>query len=290
MDILYIFVIFIIIYIILFYLKKYKNKKRNLIYICFTGKSYFELSKLLIRSIDTFLTRDDVDILICTSPETMILCKNWLYKEWKPRNKNINFIYSITNEPFHLYRFIINDIFKSYNKILYLDTDILIASKNINNLFDENLENNKLYVIHESTNYNGYEHSFQDKVYTIGQQLELQKRNIYPFNNGQFMFLYSPEMKTHFDNTINIIKSRPDDLFIDQQTMNVYFNNNFLSKSGIIDKYTKLFAKDYIIKNNENKKESDYKCIMHFCGDIHNGEKKEDHMLDFLKLNNITLN
>lgn len=284
MNVLYIIVIFIIINIILFYLQKYKNKKRNLIYICFTGKPYFELSKLLIRSIDTFLIRNDVDILIVTNPQTMILCKNWLYNEWKPVNKNINFLYSITNEPFHLHRFMINDIFKSYNKILYLDTDILIASKYINNLFDENLHHNTLYVMHESTNYNGYEHSFQEKFYNIEQQLELQKRNIYPFNNGQFLFLYSNEMKTHFDNTINIIKSRKFDLFIDQQTMNVYFNNNYLSKSGIIDKYTKLFAKDYIIPTNSNK------CIMHFCGDIHNGEKKEDHMLEFLKLNNIKLN
>lgn len=284
MNILYIIVIFIIINIILFYLHKYKNKKRNLIYICFTGKPYFELAKLLIRSIDTFLIRDDVDILIVTNPQTMILCKNWLYNEWTPVNKNINILYSITNEPFHLHRFMINDIFKSYNKILYLDTDILIASKYINNLFDENLDHNTLYVMHESTNYNGYEHSFQEKFYNIQQQLELQKRNIYPFNNGQFLFLYSNEMKNHFDNTINIIKSRKFDLFIDQQTMNVYFNNNYLSKSGIIDKYTKLFAKDYIISSNSNK------CIMHFCGDIHNGEKKEDHMLEFLKLNNIKLN
>jgi hypothetical protein len=290
MDILYIFVIFIIIYIILSYLEKYKNKKRNLIYICFTGKPYLELGKLLIRSIDTFLSRDDVDILIVTSPETMILYKNWLYNEWKPRNKNINFLYSITNEPFHLYRFILNDIFKSYNKILYLDTDILIASKSINNLFDENLDKNTLYVIQESKNHNGYEHSFQDKKYTTSQQLELQQRNIYPFNNGQFMFRYSPEMKNHFDNIINIIKSRPYDLFIDQQTMNVYFNNNFLSKPGTIDKYTKLFAKDHILENYKNITESKYKCIMHFCGDIHNGEKKEDHMLQFLKLNKITLN
>ena len=288
MNVLYIFVIFFIIYIILSYLEKYK--KRNLIYICFTGKPYLELAKLLIRSIDTFLIRDDVDILIRTNSETMILCKNWLYKEWTPRNKNINFLYSITNEPFHLYRFIIDDLFKSYNKILYLDTDILISSNSINYLFDENIDYNTLYVMHESTKYNGYEHSFQEKKYTIKQQLELQKRNIYPFNNGQFIFRYSQQMKNHFDNIINIIKSRPHDLFIDQQAMNVYFNNNFLSKSGIINKYTQLFAKDYIVQNYKNTKESKHKCIMHFCGDIHNGEKKEDHMLQFLKLNKITLN
>jgi lipopolysaccharide biosynthesis glycosyltransferase len=277
---LYIITIIIISIIILIY----ESNKRNLIYICFTGEKYLELAKLLIRSIDTFLTRNDVDILLVTNDETMKLCNNWLYKKWSPSNKNIKVIYSITDKPFYLHRFMINDIFKTYRKILYLDTDILISSPSINNIFDENLQENTLYVVQESLNHNGYEHSFKDKLYNTDEQVILKSRNIYPFNNGQFMFTYSSEMKNHFDNVINIIKSRKHDLFIDQQAMNVYFNNLFLTKSGIVDKYTKLFAKDYRIVYPMTK------CIMHFCGDIHDGEKKKEYMLNFLEMNDIKLN
>ena len=274
--------IFSIIYVVFY------NNKRNLIYICFTGEKYFNLAKLLIRTIDKFLTRNDVDILLCTNSDTLELCNNWLYKEWTPSNKNINFIYSISDEPFHLYRFIINDIFKSYNKILYLDTDILIVSDSINNLFDECLNKNTLYVVHEHTNYNDYTHSFIDKKYTSHEQLVLQKRNIYPFNNGQFMFIYSDIMKHHFDNIIYIIKTKEYNICIDQQAMNVYFNNLFLSKSGIIDKYTKLFAKDSTILKQSTQCPFT-RCIMHFCGNIHDGDKKKEHMLIFLDINNIKI-
>lgn len=213
----------------------------------------------------------------------MKLCKNWLKFDWNPSNKNINFIYSISNEPFYLYRFIMTDTFKSYDKILYLDTDILIASNTINDLFDEYMEKDILYVIPELKNdYNDNTVCLKNKQFTISQQIEFRKRNISPFNNGQFMFLYSLEMKTHFDNVINIIKSNEPDIFIDQQAMNHYFNSLFLSKHGTLEKYTQLFAKDYI--------NTDKKCIMHFCGHIHDGEIKEDFMLNFLKLNNIILN
>ena len=282
MSLNYIISLFIIL-IIFYYFLSYK--KRNLIYICFKGKNYSELAKLLIRSIDTFLLRDDVDILIITDSYSLQFITNWLYKEWIPKNKYINFLYLTSDEPYYLYRFIINDnIFKNYHKILYLDTDILITSYSINNLFDEPL-NDKLHVIIEHNNYNNYEHVLQDSLYTNQQQLELQHKNIYPFNNGQFIFIYSSDMKNHFNNIINLIKTKKYNLFIDQQAMNTYFNKLFLTESNILDKYTKLFATDYII-TNDNKN----KCIMHFCGNIHNGIKKQDKMLQFLKLNNINLN
>jgi hypothetical protein len=101
----------------------------------------------------------------------------------------------------------------------------------------------------------------------------MTKHKIYPFNNGQFIFRYSEDMAQHFQNIVNLIESLPHHQFIDQQCMNQYFNAKLLSKSGILDKYTQLFAAEH---------ESN-KSILHFSGNIHDGQWKIDVIRDFIQ-------
>lgn len=269
-----IFVVFLLFSLSFLYFKKLASRpKRHLIYICFTGQKYFEIAQLLISSIGKRVTRNDVDILIRTDSETMPFVRQWLaqYQEYCP-NRDIRFKLSTSNLKMYQYRFQIDHNFKEYDKILYLDTDILIANSHINSLFDEQLNYDTAYVVHESRDFNRHEWSYKD--YTHSQIMAMTNRDIFPFNNGQFMFRYSPTMKTHFDNVIQLTESKPYNSFIDQQSMNHYFNTQFLTDGNVLKEYTKLFATDQTVPQYKE-------CIMHFSGNIHEGQWKLDIMKSY---------
>lgn len=254
--------------------------KRHLIYICFTGGKYFQIAKLLISSIGKNVNRKDVDMLIRTDNTTMPAVEKWLgeYKKICP-NQNIRFKVHESAKKMFQYRFEIDDNFKDYDKVLYLDTDILIANSHIDSLFDVQLNHNTVYVVHESSDFNRHEWAYQK--YTRAQIQSMMNRNIFPFNNGQFMFRYSPSMKQHFDNVVTLTESKPYNSFIDQQSMNHYFNTRFLTDGNMLKEYTRLFATDQTVPQYTES-------IMHFSGNIHQGEWKLDIMKRYL-INNGTL-
>ena len=119
---------------------------KNLIYICiFNHTNYIDLLYLLLESI--YISSDNIDILIYTNTEFMnIISNSNLYSD--------KIIFEINDNKFQIYESHIAklDVFNfsiinNYNKILYLDTDILVI-KDINNIFnliDE--KSNLLYII-----------------------------------------------------------------------------------------------------------------------------------------------
>lgn len=276
-------ILFILLFIIWYYYQTHNYQKnaitpkRHLIYICFKGQSYLQIAQLLISSIAHYVTRNDVDVYIRTDAETMPLVKGWLKENQKYLpNQNIRFKLHTSTLKMYQYRFEIDDNFDEYDKVLYLDTDILIANSHINDLFDENLNNDTVYVVHESQDFNRHEWSYTP--YNNNEITSMMNHNVYPFNNGQFLFKYSDSMKTHFENVIKLTESKPYNPFIDQQSMNHYFNTRFLTNGRVLNKYTKLFATDdYLPRSKE--------CIMHFSGNIHEGEWKLNVMLRFLNNN-----
>lgn len=247
--------------------------KRHLIYICFKGKDYFQIAQLLISSIDKYVSRSDLDILVRTDAATMPHVQTWLTQHI-PKNPHIQFKLHTSTLDMHNYRFQIDDNFDGYDKILYLDTDILIANSHINDLFDETLHHNTVYVVPESKHFNRHEWGF--KEYTAPEIFKMINRSVFPFNNGQFLFRYSPSMQSHFQNVIQLSKSKPYNSFIDQQSMNHYFNTRFLTNGKLLPLYTKLFATDTYIPQSKE-------CIMHFSGNIHKGKWKLNVMKRFLE-------
>jgi lipopolysaccharide biosynthesis glycosyltransferase len=221
------------------------------------------------------MTRNDVDILIRTDVATMPSVKHWLSSNKKNLNPNIQIKLHTSTLDMHNFRFQINDTFNNYDKILYLDTDILIANHNINNLFDEPLLHNIVYVVPESNLFNRHEWAF--KQYTENEIQTMTNHNVFPFNNGQFMFRYNPSIKNHFDNVIKLSHSKPYNQFIDQQSMNHYFNTLLISDGTVLSHYTKLFATDTYIPQFKE-------CILHFSGNIHEGDWKLNVMKRFLAL------
>ena len=194
-------------------------QKRHLIYLCFVGESYFDIAKLLLLSIDRFVKRDDVDVLIRTDMQTSGIVANWL-QSWNRNNRNIIYHLQRSTKPMYMHRFEITSLYANYDKILYLDTDILISNGNINQLFNEPLDTGVVYVVKEGTDFN--RHEWSHKHYSEEQMSHLRNNGIYPFNNGQFLFRYTKEMAEHFDNVMFMIESQPHNSFIDQQCMNQY--------------------------------------------------------------------
>ena len=124
----------------------------NLIYICvFHQKSYIDLLELLINSIEE--NSGDLintDILILTTSDFLPNIKEKI-------NNVFNIKYMILDNLTTLFQagcarlniFSYEHIDK-YEKILYLDSDILIA-KSLNTLFDLEINENKIYALEEGT-------------------------------------------------------------------------------------------------------------------------------------------
>jgi len=112
-----------------------------------------------------------------------------------------------------------------YSKILFFDADILCI-KDLNIIFDKELEPEKLYVcvteIHRSPLLLTPTHGI---MYLTDEDAEFIYDNpdIVPFNAGQFMFLNSSRMKEHFANVRWLKNVWPDTYFYEQSFMNYYF-------------------------------------------------------------------
>ena len=107
--------------------------------------------------------------------------------------------------------------------MIFLDCDILVL-KDINTIFDTINVKNKLYVINNPEvirgSYTSFYHGLQYSVDVVTQKaLDL---NYYPFNAGQFMFINSNKMRSHFENMRFFIKNWPSLFFFEQSFMNYY--------------------------------------------------------------------
>ena len=214
---------------------------KNLIYACvFHQKNYINLLELLIRSIslNANINNKTTDILILTSSDFLQEIQEKIFKF------NLPLLYYILD---------LSSMFEAsccklnifdytniclYNKILYLDTDVLI-NNNINYLFDCEISNDKLYALEEE--YIGHENHgawfFDFNKY--------DKCNP-AFSAGVFYFMNSPEIKLLFDETRKHIKThigenKPIPPCLDQPFL-VY--NSFIQ-----NKYDNQMLKKYIELN-----------------------------------------
>ncbi len=215
--------------------------KKNLIYMCvFHQTSYINLLELLVRSINIkgSVNQDTTDILVITSINFLPIIQDKLKIYNLPiKYHTINITTMMESSCCKLYIFDYDHI-DNYNKILYLDTDVLI-NNDVNLIFNTEIDSTKIYAIGEgcigdNTNYWGKQ--FFDLY------MPNYDANMTAFSAGVFYYINSPEIKLLFTNTRNHItkylaSGRQPPICLDQPFL-VYnaFNQNAYDNT-LMDKY-----------------------------------------------------
>jgi predicted O-methyltransferase YrrM len=236
---------------------------KNLIFVCvFNNEKFIKLLYLLLESIYIFGAINlDTHILIYTSEEYMNIIKNSsLYRD--------NIIFSINNnynsvdlacrarlDLFELVNEQNQDrILDNYEKILYLDTDILIKN-DINKIFDLLLED-KIYALEEGSIDSGNT-SWGSSLFLNNSEVNNYEDKS-AFSSGVMLFKNSTVIK----NLFNIIKEHinseniSERWFHDQPYIVYNAMKHGLSNNKVFKEHVGL--NDYDIFNN--------KTIIHFCG------------------------
>jgi hypothetical protein len=250
---------------------------KNLIYVCvFHQVSYVKLLKLLLNSLKEYGNVDweTTDLCIVTSQDLVPIIKDSL--DWFNENFKFYIPTEVPNTLFgagcarlHIFSY---EHIHMYDKILYLDTDILIA-KDINVLYNLNIGDDKLYTLEEGTinhEYHGKQFfdtsNFRDKI----------SEETTAFTSGILFFRNSDSIKDLFNTILNHIKDHIEK----QYTIPVCLDQPFIVYHAIsTNKYDNQLLKSYV----ENK--HDYtlsnKIIYHFPYSPGNFNPKYERMTNF---------
>jgi hypothetical protein len=215
------------------------NARENLVYMgVFVNKEYLELLKILLISVKLFSSRtlESIDFLIMTSHDLAADIQQVSEDVGIPLKLMFLDISRLKGAAFaRLYIFEYEHIM-TYEKILYLDTDIIVQG-DLMNVFEEPLED-KLYAMKEGT----IEHEIHG-----GQWFDFSKidRNTVALNSGILLFKPTETMKdiftqaiAHIDNLRAVGKQMPS--CEDQAFVNYHFikagkyDNNLMEKYGLI--------------------------------------------------------
>jgi len=162
----------------------------------------------------------------------------------------------------------------NYDKILFIDADI-IATLNINNILNLDLDDDILYVYKESSDINHHNNICWGLQNYSNNDIKIFKKNgIYPFNCGLFYFNNTIGMKNDFSNILDMISSYRGNFFYEQSFMNVYFN-----KKGNIC-YNIFTDDNYKMFPDLNIKYTDK--IIHFCCAVACADHKLKTMNDYI--------
>lgn len=233
--------------------------KKNLIYMCvFNQVSYINLLELLVKSIKIkgAVNPDTTDILIITSESFQPLIQEKVNNFNLQIKYHIRDIYTLMESSCcKVYIFNYENI-DNYDKILYLDTDVLINNK-VDILFNNNIESTKIYALSEGTI--GNETNYWGKEF-FDYFNAPHDRNMQAFCAGVLFFKNSPEMKKLFNQIIehintHIASNKPIPICLDQPFV-IY--NSFINDAYDI----KLM--DTFLANNPTS--VDDRVIYHFPG------------------------
>jgi hypothetical protein len=241
----------------------------NCIFCCvFNQEKYVDMFYLLLESIFIYGNLDDnTNILVYTSSSFMNIIKNsHLFNDEKIKFE-INDTYDNIDKACkaRLNLFNLNSI-TNYNKILYLDTDILVKD-NINKVFDVCKED-ILYVLEEGEINN--DSNFWGKSLFGNEIINFNDKTA--FNSGILLFNNCEKIKDLFNRINEDINTRIhffyDQPYIVYNAFKYNLYNNKVLKSLVV--------------NNDSNIHSD-KVIHHFPGGPGYYEDKIEKMIVFLK-------
>jgi len=237
----------------------------------FCQESYIILLDMLIRSIKIRANLDSktADILILTSAKFKPLIENKISKYDIPvkfRLLDINTIFEASAISLHIFDIVDCSI---YEKLLYLDIDVLINS-DINVLFNLEIQPTKLYALEE-----GMIHG----IFWGSEFFDFNIHNMWSsaFSAGVLYFTNSEPIRTLFKNTIAHIQQY---VYIDKNNHPVCLEQPFIIYNSFIEnKYDNQLLKHYVENNPGNVQPG--KIIYHFPGLIGNYQFKHEKMADF---------
>ena len=164
-------------------------------------------------------------------------------------------------------------LFRSYQKVLFLDVDILI-NRDLKLLTHNAKKMVKNYIYAYSEPYSSHtEDKWRVRPYTEKELKMFEKMNINPFNTGTLFFIPTPTMKQHFINMQELIQKNRDIIYhYDQSVFNHYFNLKKLSKTKLMDNLVKTYPDSL----------TEYKdpVLLHFVG-IGESEHKIKLMINY---------
>ena len=248
---------------------------KTIIYSCvFFNEKYINLINLLLKSYKLFgNSSDDVDYLIICNPN--------FQKKIQAIFDNLNISGKIwcidlkTKFEAGYSRLKIFDYpdINLYNKILYLDCDILVTNS-INNILDFQLEN-KLYALKEYCHRNFHCQLFTDEEYELLDKNSAFSSGILLFNNHKVIKDLFSQILLHIHN--HITSDSPIPVCLDQPFI-IYHavKNNLYDNQKLIN----------IVINNPNNFNNE--TISHFPGGVGHYESKLVKMNNFM--NNVMFN
>jgi alpha-N-acetylglucosamine transferase len=258
---------------------------KNLVYFCaFCNSGYGDLLVLLLESLRSkgSLNPDTTDLLLITSPNMV----NDIVQKISTLKFSLNIltldIYDILNAACaRLLIFKIANLEK-YDKLLYLDTDILINS-NINKILDLPIEDDKLYVGVEMT-LDSYYHGKQ--FYSNPPQVDLTQP---AFSSSVLYFKNSPKMKElfyaiqqHIYQDVVVNRNQPPGC-LDQPYI-VY-------NAAIRNMYNPTLIDQYIAGIGGLEEVADDRIVIyHFKGSLGNSQNKKQRMETFISRHKPVLN
>ena len=229
-----------------------EDSLKNCIFICvFNQKKYIEMFYLLLESILLYGNLgNDTDIIVYTSTEFMeIIKQSHLYNNIIfETNDTYNTIDTACKARLDLFQL---SSISNYNKILYLDTDIIIKDK-LQKVFDICTED-ILYVLEEGDIRN--ELNYWGKV-LFGNEID-QYSDKSGFTSGILLFKNCQNMRDLFTNIKNDIINRP-------YQFDCYDQPYFVYNAFKYNVYNNKIMKSFAINNNYNI--SSNKVIHHFPG------------------------
>lgn len=224
----------------------------NLIYFCiFHKSSYIELLDLLLKSLKQKGNLDkNTDLLVITHPNFVPEIKK-LSSDLKIYTLTLTTLFEACHSRLNIFSY--PDISK-YDKILYLDSDIII-NNDINLILNNNIESNILYALEEGT---------IESYMFGGTFFDFTKidKNIKAFSSGILFFKNSPQIKDLFNTIQNHIAfDHYPPVFGDQP----YFNYNAITLNMYNNTLLKQYAVNYDLINTEHNIRKDI-VIYHFSG------------------------
>jgi len=227
----------------------------------FHQEKYIDLLELLIQSLSVKgnIQKDTTDILILTSPDFLPKVQTAVSKYDLPIKYyllNLTTMMEASCCKLNIYDY---DGVAKYDKILYLDADILIMN-DINTLFMCEIEKEKLYVLEEGTL--GGKHWGREFF-----DFTKYDPNTPAFCAGVFYFLNTPAIKSLLDHTRNHIYSYMHD---EKNTAPICLDQPFLVYNSVSQgKYNNQLMKSFMLNifyDNSLENVPTDKVIYHFLG------------------------
>ena len=245
----------------------------NCIFIClFNNPHYINMLYLLLDSIYNYGLKNDqscTEILIYTSTKFMnIIMQSPFLKDFIrfEINDTYNTVEKACKARLDLFDLL---VVEKYNKILYLDTDIIVKG-DLSLVFDL-CQKDKLYALEEGSI--DSDTDFWGKTLFLNAgDLDLYTNKPYAFSSGILLFNNSKKLQNFFTNVKQDMINRPFKFYCHDQPYIVY--NAFK-----YDLYDNQALKQFVINNDHDINSS--KIIHHFPGDPGMHRDKLKHMFAF---------